>query len=260
MLEVSHITKDFVPPISLSGLARLNFRRRFRVRALDDVSFTVPKGAIIAALGPNGAGKTTLLKVISTLVLPDKGTVKINGLSLGKDDDRIKACIGLVTSSERGFYCRLTGRQNLEFFAAMYGLSKARARARIDELSGLFAVTYERRRFDSYSTGMQQKFALMRALLHDPELLLLDEPTKSLDYAAATALRNFIKEVLVKKHGKTVIFTTHHMDEALDFADSFLVLHKGKLFAQGTLGELRLKASRPSASLGELFLSLTGNT
>jgi ABC-type multidrug transport system ATPase subunit len=104
---------------------------------------------------------------------------------------------------------------------------------------------------------MQQKFALTRALLHDPELLLLDEPTKSLDYAAAKALRDFIKNVLVKKHGKAVIFTTHHMDEAIDFADNFLVLHKGKLLAAGTLEELRWKVSAPSATLGEIFLSLT---
>lgn len=260
MLEISHVTKDFHPPFSLGRLAGMDFGRKRAVRALDDVSFSLPKGAITAVLGPNGAGKTTLLKVISTLILPDKGTVKINGLKLGKDDDRIRASIGLMTSSERGFYCRLTGKQNLEFFAAMYGLRKSGAKARIEELFALFGITYEKRRFDSYSTGMQQKFALMRALLHDPGLILLDEPTKSLDYAAATGLRHFIKDALVKRQGKTAIITTHRMDEALDFADNFIVLHKGRLFARGTLEELRKIASMPSASLGEIFLKLTENT
>jgi ABC-type multidrug transport system ATPase subunit len=259
MLEISHVTKDFRPPFSPGDLMRMKFNPGPSVRALDDVSFSLPKGTVTAVLGPNGAGKTTLLKIMSTLILPDKGTVKINGLKLGKDDDRIRASIGLMTSSEKGFYCRLTGRQNLEFFAAMHGLDKTRAKARIEELYGLFGITYAKRRFDSYSTGMQQKFALMRALLHDPGLVLLDEPTKSLDYAAAMSLRHFIKDVLVKRQGKTAIFTTHQMNEALDFADNFIVLHKGRLFAQGTLGELRGIASMPSGALGEIFLKLTEN-
>ncbi|MCX5680011.1 MAG: ABC transporter ATP-binding protein [Candidatus Omnitrophica bacterium] len=230
------------------------------MRALDDISFTLTRGTVTAVLGPNGAGKTTLLKIISTLISPDSGTVKVNGLPFGKDDDRIRASIGLVSSSERGFYCRLTGRQNLDFFAAMYGLDKSRANARIEELFSLFGITYGKRRFNSYSTGMQQKFALARALLHDPGMLLLDEPTKSLDYSAALAFKRLIKDVLVKRYGKTVLFTTHLMDEAIDFADSFIVLDKGKLLARGTLEELRKKTSSPSASLGEIFLKLTEET
>jgi ABC-2 type transport system ATP-binding protein len=259
MLEISHITKDFVPPFSLGDIARRGFRRGASVRALDDVSFSLPKGRVLAILGPNGAGKTTLLKILSTLILPDDGTVSLNGFILGRDDDKIKASIGLMASSDRSFYWRLTGRQNLEFFAAMHGLSKTRTRTRIEELFGEFDINYGGRRFDSYSTGMQQKFALMRALLHDPEILLLDEPTKSLDYAASVALRSFITDILLKKHGKTVIFTTHHMDEAAAFAEIFLILRKGRLFAAGSLEELRQRASSPSATLGELFLKFTGS-
>jgi ABC-type multidrug transport system ATPase subunit len=250
MLKAANITKNFIPPISLN--------RGPAVRALDDVSFALPKGSILAILGPNGAGKTTLLKILSTLIVPNTGTVTVNGLHLGKDDDRIKGSIGLVTSSERGFYPRLTGRQNLEFFAALYGFSGKRALARTSELYKLFKIDYQNKRFDSYSTGMQQNFALMRALIHEPELLLLDEPTKSLDYTAALGLRTFIKERLVKEQKKTVIFTTHHMDEAVDFADLFMILHKGKVYAFGTLAQLRSSVKMPSAGLGEIFVQLTG--
>jgi ABC-type multidrug transport system ATPase subunit len=251
MLKVANITKNFTPPISLS--------RGAAVRALDDVSFTLPKSSILAILGPNGAGKTTLLKILSTLIVPDAGTATMNDLRLGKDDNMIKGSIGLVTSSERGFYPRLTGRQNMEFFAALYGFSGKRAAARTGELYKLFRINYQNKRFDSYSTGMQQNFALMRALIHEPELLLLDEPTKSLDYTAALALRTFIKERLVKEQKKTVIFTTHRMDEAMDFADLFMILHKGKVYAFGTLMQLRSSVNMPSAGLGDIFVRLTGD-
>jgi sodium transport system ATP-binding protein len=139
----------------------------------------------------------------------------------------------------------------------MYGLYGRHARRRIEELLTLFKIDYQDKRFDSYSTGMQQKFGLMRAMLHDPDLLLLDEPTKSLDYTAARDLRNFIKEHLVKEQNKTVIFTTHHMEEAIDFADLFMILHKGKVIAFGTLEELRSRVKKPSAALGEIFVQLT---
>lgn len=256
ILEVKNVTKYFIPPFSLSRALRLDFTHSQPVRALSNISFSLKKGSILAVLGPNGAGKTTLLKIISTLILPDKGSVTIDGFSLGADDDKIKSSVGLAASSERSFYWRLTGRQNLEFFAAMYGLDAIETTARVNELLDLFGVTYQDKRFDSYSTGMQQKFALMRALIQDPEMLLLDEPTKSLDYASSLELRTFIKERLVKIDSKTVIFTTHHMDEALDFADLFMILHEGKIFAFGTLDELRQRAGMKSATLGEIFVRL----
>lgn len=259
MLEVSGITKDFAPAISLGRLARLDFTPPKAVRALDNVSFTLDKGKVLAILGPNGAGKTTLLKILSTLIIPDAGTATINGLSLGRDDDAIKASVGLMASAERSFYWRLTGRQNLEFFAALYGLKPKDARARIAELSGLFAIDYLDRRFDSYSTGMQQKLALMRAVIHDPEFLLLDEPARSLDYPTAAALTRFVKVELVENRRKTAIITTHRMDEARDIADLFLILDNGSVSAFGTLDDLRRATTSPGAGLGEIFTKLTGN-
>jgi ABC-2 type transport system ATP-binding protein len=260
IIEVSGINKRFWPPFDFNKLARLDFSRPQPCVALKGVSFTVQKGTVLGILGLNGAGKTTLLKIISTLILPETGTVSVNGWSLGTHDERIKASVGLVTSSERSFYWRLTGRQNLEFFAAMYGLDGPDAKARIKTLFGLFAIDYQDKRFDSYSTGMQQKFGLMRAMLHDPAILLLDEPTKSLDYTTACDLRYFIKEQLVKKQKKTVIFTTHQMEEAMDLASIFMILHRGRVVAVGTLEELRGAIKNPSAALGEIFVQLTSGS
>lgn len=255
ILEVDSLSKNFTPALSLRKLIRLDFRRRQPIRAIEDLSFSLKKGQILGVLGPNGAGKTTLLKIIASLILPDKGSVLVNGWRLGIDDDKIKSYIGMVSSQERSFYWRLSGRQNLEFFAAMYGLKNAKQK--IEELFNLFEIDYQDNRFDSYSAGMKQKFALIRGLLNEPELLLLDEPCKSLDYASALNLRNFIKDNLVRKKGKAVIFTTHHMDEAVDFCDLFMILHKGKLNCLGTLDELRQKIDKPTASLGEIFMKLT---
>ncbi|MFA5100337.1 MAG: ABC transporter ATP-binding protein [Candidatus Omnitrophota bacterium] len=257
MLEAIHITKDFLPSFSLKQWLLPSGKARERARALDDVSFLLPQGSILAVLGPNGAGKTTLLKILATLILPEQGAVTVNGCKLGHDDERIKKSIGLAGSGERSFYWRLTGRQNLEFFAAMYGLYGRDAVKRVDELAELFKIDYLGKRFDSYSTGMQQKCAILRALLHDPGILLLDEPTKSLDYTSARELRDFIKEHLVNDRKKSVIFTTHDMEEAKNFAGLFMILHQGKKIAFGTLEELKKLSDNPSASLGEIFVQIT---
>jgi len=254
ILEVEGLSKDFIPPLSFGELIKLDLKRGMPARALRDVSFSLEPGKILGVLGPNGAGKTTLLKIIATLILPDKGSVSINGYRLGNDDEKIKSIVGLVCPQERSFYWRLTGRQNLEFFAAMHGLTNVQAR--LKELFDIFRINYQDKRFDRLSSGMKQKFALIRGLLHDPRLLLLDEPTKSLDYTAALDLRGFIKENMAKK-GKTVVFATHNMDEALDFCDLFMILNQGKLRAFGTLEELRGQTGRPGAALGEIFVRLS---
>jgi ABC-2 type transport system ATP-binding protein len=258
VLEISGLSKAFTPPLSLQRLMKLDFRHQNQAPALQDVSFSLEKGRILGILGPNGAGKTTLLKIISGLILPDQGSVSVNGWRPGVDDEKIKKFIGLALSSERSFYWRLTGKQNLEFFASLYGLDFRKTRERLKELFDLFEVDYQEKRFDTYSTGMQQKFALMRSLLHDPQLLLLDEPAKSIDYKTAIHMRSLIKEKLVKEQGKTVVFTSHNMDEAADFGDGFLILHKSRILSYGTLEQLKKKINDPSASLGDIFLKLTG--
>ncbi|MFC1514687.1 ABC transporter ATP-binding protein [Candidatus Omnitrophota bacterium] len=254
MLEIKNLSKDFYPLLSFTDIARLRLKRP-KVRALNDVSLTLKQGDTLAVLGPNGAGKTTLLKIISTLILPDKGKVKVNGLTVGIDDHNIKASIGLVSSEERSFYWRLTGRQNLEFFAAFYGLNKQKTNAKIDQLLRVFKIDYENKRFDSYSTGMKRKLALARALLHDPKLILFDEPTKSLDYNSSEDLRNVIKKLT--EQGKTILFTTHNIEESQKICNLFMFLHKGKIAGLGTKEELTRNKNALAVSLTEIYQRLT---
>ncbi|MFH0940402.1 MAG: ATP-binding cassette domain-containing protein [Candidatus Omnitrophota bacterium] len=260
ILEVENISKTFFPPLTTKQLLCADFRRKNGVRALEDVSFSVKNGRILAILGPNGAGKTTLLKILTTLILPDKGWVRINGYEAGEagcETPKIRSMVGFASSPERSFYPRLTGEQNLNFFGSLNGLSHEQIASRLAELYKLFEIDYEKKRFDSYSAGMQQKISILRALIHDPALLLLDEPTRSLDYRTAGFLKKFIKEDLAGRQNKTVIFTTHSMEEAADFADVFMILRKGSVFGYGTLSELRKKINNPEAALGDIFLKLT---
>jgi ABC-type multidrug transport system ATPase subunit len=254
ILSVQNVSKKFSPPLSYRGLLSFDFKKKTDVQALDSISFDIAKGRIAGILGPNGAGKTTLLKILATLILPDQGKATICGHEVGRDDEKIKSLVGLVYAQERSFYGRLTGRQNLEFFSALCGLDKKQTEERLGFLFKLFGVDYAHRRFDTYSSGMKQKCALMRSLLHGPQVLLLDEPTKSLDYTTARQLRDFVKEKLVGEAGKTVLFTTHHMDEATEFCDYFIIMHKGKIRATGTHEELRQKTGSPGRSLGEIFI------
>ena len=258
-IRIEHLGKDFYPAFSFSKLLKLNFKRETPTKALKNITFSLEKGRILGILGTNGAGKTTLLKIISTLILPDQGAVHIKNYRLGENDNEIKSLVGLVCSQERNFYWRLNGRQNLEFFAHLYGLDIKTANSRMNELFSIFQIDSQtqKKRFDTYSTGLKQKFALIRTLLNNPELLLLDEPTKSLDYKVALEFRSFIKEILVGKQGKAVMLATHNMQEAKDLCQEFIILHKGKIQAKGTLEELRRNTNNPEASLEEIFLILT---
>jgi len=241
----------------MGGLMAAVMACSMQAKALDEITFSAERGKIIGILGPNGAGKTTLLKTIATLILPDSGHVAINGLHVGKADEKIRSFIGFVTSEERNFYWRLSGMQNLELYAQLYGLNKKSASVRINELLDLFSINYAHKRFDSYSTGMKRKCALVRALLHNPDILLLDEPTKSLDYNGTHELHDLIR---LKTHeGITTLFATHDVEEAETLCDSFLVLHHGTVAAAGTLAELRTQTHSANASLSEVYLELTIN-
>jgi len=251
VVEVYNVSKDFISP-------GLFWKSRKTVSALNNVSLSIEKGGCLGLLGPNGAGKTTLLKTISTLILPDKGEVTVCRHSLNKDDEKIRSLIGLLITDERSFYWRLTGRHNLEFFASLYGLNKKEAGKRIDRLFSLFKIDYANRRFDSYSTGMKRKFALARALLHEPAVLLLDEPTRSLDFNSSQELRELVKKL--SEEDTTIILATHDMAEAESLCDSFAILHNGRIKKTGTLKQLlQTSQAAPSAGLSEVYLKLTKN-
>ncbi|MFH2137105.1 MAG: ABC transporter ATP-binding protein [Candidatus Omnitrophota bacterium] len=255
ILSIENLTKQFQTPASITDMLLL--REMPRITALSNVSFSLPQGKIACLLGENGAGKTTLLKIISTLVFPDEGNVIVNNYSVKTNDIAVKSNIGLVSNDDRSFYWRLSGLQNLEFFAALYGLNKAQTKKRLAELLQLFNIDYQNQRFDSYSTGMKRKLSLIRALLHEPSLLLLDEPMKSLDYNSSETLKTTIKNL--SDEGKTILMATHNIGEAEDLCDLFFILHKGKLCGNGTIEELRKQTKMPKAGLTDIYRELTKN-
>lgn len=222
--------RDLVPGLST----------RSEVHAVNGVDLTVQEGQLFGLLGPNGAGKTTLIKMLCTLMLPTSGTASIFGFDVVQQEQNVKKLIGLVTCEERSFYWRLTGRQNLIFFAALSGMSGHKARSRIDDLLDLMDLTADAdRRFQDYSTGMKQKLAVARGLLNDPKLLFMDEPTRSLDPITARSLRRFIREEIVGAQGRTVLLTTHLMGDVEELCDRLAIMDRGRIVGSGTLSELR---------------------
>jgi ABC-2 type transport system ATP-binding protein len=209
------------------------------VQALAGVTLGVREGEVFGLLGPNGAGKTTLLKILSCLVLPDRGRVRVAGEDV-VHENRVKPKIGLVHSDERSFYWRLSGRENLLFFSELYDVPRARRDARIAELLDRVDMTEAAgRRFADYSSGMKQRLAIARAMLHDPPILLMDEPTRSLDPASALSLRAFILDELKRRDRKTIVIATHNLREAEAVCDRLAIVVKGSVRQVGTVDEVR---------------------
>jgi len=223
--------------VTFPNASLIPFLRRAPTVALDNLTFRVPRGQIFGVLGPNGSGKTTLMRVISTLVLPTSGDVHVEGYDVVANPGRVRRIVGLAAGTERSFYYRLTGRQNLKFFAAAQGLSRRLAEGKIAELIKFFDISDAADRpYMTYSTGMKRKLLLARALIHDPDILLLDEPTSSLDPSSAMKLRSRIKDL--NAEGKTILLSTHYLPEAEDLCDNLLLIKNGKVHASGTPAQL----------------------
>jgi ABC-2 type transport system ATP-binding protein len=230
------LTKVYVKRRSLRELGLHPLRRAERVTALQEISLEARAGEIFGLLGPNGAGKTTFLKILAGLVLPSGGRALVGGVDVARDDRAVKRAIGFVTSDERSFYWRLTGRENLDFFARLYGLRGAAARRVSSELLRVMDMdSIADRSFMSYSTGMKQRLGIARALLHDPPILCLDEPTRSLDPIAAKHLRRFVVDRLNRERGKTVLLATHNLQEAEELCGRLVVLDRGRVLRQGSV-------------------------
>jgi ABC-2 type transport system ATP-binding protein len=247
MIEVKGLSKEF--------MLHSNYSKK-KILVLDDINLRVGKGELFCIVGPNGAGKTTLLRILSGLILPSRGEIFIKGCSLENESRIIKSLVGLVIGEERSFYWRLTARTNLEFFARLYGLRGKQVKERIAMLAALLGIEKELdRRFQECSSGNKQRLALARALLHDPEVLLLDEPTKHLDPLAAKKFIYFITEELLRKEAKTVIFATQDLSQTY-LASRIAILNKGRIVAQGSLEELRENLGKPGAGMEEIYASL----
>ncbi len=224
--------------------------------AVDGVNLSVPAGSVLAILGPNGAGKTTLIRLLAGLALPSAGDAKIYGLDVIQEEGRARGLVGVSLGDDRSLYARLSGRRNLEFFAALHGLSRHEARQHIDELGNVLEIPLDQS-IQQSSSGIRQRILIARALLHDPAVLLLDEPTKSLDPASAQGLRGFIRERLARHLGKTVIIATHNLPEADALGDEIAIMKQGRIRACGTLDVLRGIAGLTTGSLEDVFHQLT---
>ena len=211
------------------------------IEALRGISFKIFPGEVVGLLGPNGAGKTTTIKIISTLLIPDDGKAYVMGYDVVHEPGMARKHLGVMMTVEKGFYYKLTGRENLEYFAALYGLPKQEIRKRVQEvleLVGLEELGASDRLFEEYSLGMKARLNLARALLRDPEVVLLDEPTLGLDPPSARRIRDLVRS-LAHKQGKTVLYTTHNMFEAEIVCDRIILINKGRIVAEGTPDQLK---------------------
>jgi ABC-2 type transport system ATP-binding protein len=227
-------------------------RKSKEIEAVRGVSFAIEQGELFGLLGPNGAGKTTTIKMLITLLLPTAGSARVLGLDVVKDAREVRKRIGYVFGGERGVYERLSGYDNLRYFAELYGVPPATQKQRIDELLELVGLKgREHERAEGYSRGMKQRLHVARGLLHDPEVLFLDEPTIGLDPVGARELRSTIATLTAA--GKTILLTTHYMFEADALCDRIAVISKGEIVAEGTPGDLKRGVEQGSVVEVEVY-------
>ena len=246
---------DSVNMIEVKNLAK-TFKT---LKAVDDISFFVKKGEIFGLLGPNGAGKSTTLRILSTLAQPTSGTATIGGYDIVKDDNKVREMLGIV-SEKMIIYDRLTAKENLWFFGCLYGLPKERLNKRIDELLALVNLTqFKDKQVGTFSTGMRQRMNVIRALLNEPKVLFLDEPTLGLDPQSSVEIRDFVKK-LNKEQGTTIIITTHIMIDADILCDRIAIIDHGKIIALDTSTNLKKATLGANTLIIKLEISnLTGD-
>jgi ABC-2 type transport system ATP-binding protein len=222
---------------SRKGLIR---RRRTEVQALRGITFEVAGGELFGLLGPNGAGKTTTIKILTTLLLPSGGSARVLGFDPARQPGEIRRRVGHVFGGDRGLYDRLSALDNLRYFADLYRVPVREKRARIAMLLELVGLTgRERERVETYSRGMRQRLHIARGLLHDPEILFLDEPTIGLDPVGAREVRETVANL--RTQGKTILLTTHYMYEADELCQRIAVIADGRFVASGTPRELKAR-------------------
>lgn len=257
-ISVEAIEKSF-PPVRSGWRALLQPFESPSVVALAGISFEVRPGEAFALLGANGAGKSTLLRILATLLLPTKGRAQIAGHDAVRDSRAVRRQIGYHSGSDLGFYARLTGRENLRFFGRLNLLSAAAVAKRITQLAKQFQLeTAIDRQVRTLSSGTVQRLSLARALLHQPRVLLLDEPTRSLDAIGAAEFRRFLKSEILHRGETTLLFASHALSEIELLADRVAVIDAGRLLACDPVPLLKNRVG--AASLEDAFLRLTGRT
>jgi ABC-2 type transport system ATP-binding protein len=250
MIDAQDLVKKFAQKKTNNGnngSASKKFKLPFSKRppkqwltAVDGVSLKIPQGEVFGLLGPNGAGKTTTIRMLCTLLEPTSGTALINGYDIQKQASRVRQSLGTVLAGDRSIYWKMTGRENLEYFAALYHIQPKIAKQRINELlERMELVGRADELVEKYSTGMKQRIAISKALIARPPILLLDEPTLGLDPQAARMVRELI--AILRDEGHTVLLTTHYMEEADQLSDRIGIIDNGKIIALDTPDTLKNK-------------------
>ncbi len=231
-IETTDLKRSY---ISTTGIIH---QKKKEINALNGVNLSIQNGELFGLLGPNGAGKTTITRILSTILLPTSGNARVFDLDVVKSAGQIRPRIGLVFGGERGLYWRLSGWDNLQYFADLYKMQPEISKKRIPELLELVGMTDRaNERIETYSRGMKQRLHIARGLLHDPEVLFLDEPTMGLDPVAARDMRAVI--LGLKQAGKTIFLTSHYMFEVDALCDRVAVIHQGKILTEGTPASLK---------------------
>ena len=239
--------------IEARGLSKqFHDKKRGKISAVDDVSFSCQPGRIYGLLGANGAGKTTTLRMLATILEPTAGTALVCGHDIVEHPEKVRASVGFL-STATALYPRLTAQEMVEYFGRLNGLDEATLRNRVDDIfRRLDMDCFRDRRCDKLSTGMKQKTSIARTLVHDPPVMIFDEPTLGLDIMSARTIVAFIRAC--RDHGKTVIFSTHVMSEVEKLCDVIGVIHNGRLLTEGTLEELR--ETYQENDLEEIFVKI----
>lgn len=247
MIEVIRLSKEF---------KNTKVKGSKTIKAVDSVSFKVNQGEIVGLLGENGAGKTTTLRMIATMLKPTGGTAVVNGYDIVKDSKKVRGEIGILFGGEVGLYDRLTARENIKYFSELNGMSDKETDERINYLINMLDMKdYIDRRVGKFSRGMKQKVAIARSIVHNPSVMLFDEPTAGLDVTAARIVQDFIRKC--KEDNKAIIFSSHSMAEVERMCDRVIIIHKGKIIEEGTIEEL--KAKYKNENVEELFMQLVGD-
>jgi len=233
IIRVEGVSKTFVSKERKKGQ-----RGKKQVQALKDVSVDIFDGEVFGLLGPNGAGKTTLIKCLTTLLVPTSGRASVNGFDVLTQADHVRASIGCMLMGDRGLYWKLTGRENLDFFGALYHVPRDPRRKRIEDLIALLKLgDFVDRTVETYSSGQRMIVAFAKALINDAPILILDEPTVTMDVPTARDLRHIVKEL--NAQGKTILYTTHLMHEAEELCDRVAIIDHGQIIALGSSKDLK---------------------
>jgi len=254
MIEVQDIVKDFKLTRKIRKEMGTEFKNKKSLRAVDKISFTCQPGRIFALVGPNGAGKTTILRMIATMLKPTSGTIEVGGYDCQKNPQKVREKIGFMTG-QTALYDRLTPYEMVKYIADLHGMEASVFKSRKDKIFDMLKIhEFANRRIARLSTGMKQKTSIARTIIHDPDVLVFDEPTTGLDVMTSRAIITLIRSC--KEKGKTVIFSSHRMGEVNQISDDIAIIYKGSLFFNGGLDQF--KSEMTHETFEDEFIHMVG--